>query len=448
MRSKEEMPFAIRFPSQRRSGTEMASCPDMDSISVVLAPLTWGFATLAALLSLAVLRTPGSMPLRRGCAAALLLGSLALLLACVDPRLLPVAGTAVLADGTTHDPRIYSAIALGLASLFVLLDAIRALELPPIRLVGALTPGFLCAALLASIAYYLGLRQPLGIYSLCIAGFGVGTALLAGMQLMSDAARTFAVAQALGTVLLAAGATLSAYGARAHSLRLTEGTAIDTLGQHIAFERADAPSKDERRLHVTLDDGKHRMSCVAVLYGKKTAASGRDSSSATELHAIAGGRFGAGPIVVPMALHETHAEPHQITWVKKGESIAAGDFMLRLTGFRMVPGDTIRMLADFAATRGGTTVTVSPGVYATPKGTRPFAATLAGFGPMTVAGIDADGGRVALMLPNHDPARVSRVAVIDVRLRPGLPLAWFGAAAALAMFLLGLRAPAPRPARG
>lgn len=423
----------------------MALCHRMDSISVALAPITWGLASLSGLLSLALLRSPGSLVVRRAQAAALLLASLALLLASADPRLLPVAGTALQSDGTTHDPRVYSAIALGLASLLSLLDPLRALRLPALRFVGALTPGFLCAALLASLAYYLGLRQPLGMYSLCIAGFGVGTALLVGMQLMSDRARTFAVAQALGTVLLAAGATLSAYGARAHSLRLAEGTALDTLGQHIAFERAESPARDVRRLHVTLDDGRHRMSCVAVLFGEKPAASGRDSAAAAELHAIPGGRFGAGPIVVPMALHETRGDTHPITWVKKGESIPAGDFTLRFTGFRMVPGDTIRMIADIAATRAGTTTIVSPGVYATSRGTRPFAATLAGFGPMTVAGVDADGGRVALMLPNRDPARVSRVGIFDVRLRPGLPLAWFGAAVALAMFLLGLRAPAPRP---
>jgi hypothetical protein len=86
-------------------------------------------------------------------------------------------------------------------------------------------------------------------------------------------------------------------------------------------------------------------------------------------------------------------------------------------------------------------------MYATKQGEIPFPVTLAGVGMMTVARVDADGGRVALLLPNADTGARQRLAMVDLRLRPGLPLAWFGGALAVLMALLAFGAPAPEARR-
>lgn len=119
-----------------------------------------------------------------------------------------------------------------------------------------------------------------------------------------------------------------------------------------------------------------------------------------------------------------------------------------LTGFRFVPGDTIRMYADLDVTTATGTERVSPGVYASSKGEIPFAAQATGFGPIALAGIDADRGRVGLMLPALSDAPVMRTASVDLRMRPALPVAWAGAVLALLAFVFSVLAPGTaRPRR-
>ena len=62
-------------------------------------------------------------------------------------------------------------------------------------------------------------------------------------------------------------------------------------------------------------------------------------------------------------------------------------------------------------------------------------------GPIAIAGIDADNGRVALMLAGSAP-KISHVALIDIRLRPALPVAWGAAVLAFVGLLLAFVLPA------
>ena len=129
----------------------------------------------------------------------------------------------------------------------------------------------------------------------------------------------------------------------------------------------------------------------------------------------------------------------------KREAIALGDARLTFVGFRMVPGDTFKVLADLRFEHGGRTETLSPGMLATQHGEVPFSVMLPGIGPTSVAGMDADHGRVALVLPNEGGV-TQRVALFELRLRPGLPLAWFGALVAVVLGLATIATALARPA--
>jgi hypothetical protein len=238
---------------------------------------------------------------------------------------------------------------------------------------------------------------------------------------------------ALGVGGFVAAGMLSLHGARTGGVDVAEGGAVDTLGRRLYLARVDSPSGTLRVLHV-------------VVYGKRDSLQLRPElrgAIGKDVLSVADARLFSGPIVVPIQLEERRSRAHEIQWLDRSKPLHAGNASIALTGFRFVKGDTIRMYADLDVTTPAGRQTVSPGVYATSHGETPFAAEARGFGPIAVAGIDADHGRVGIMLPKLSETNVTRVAVIGLRLRPALPLAWAAAAVALLAMAFGL---AVRPA--
>jgi hypothetical protein len=339
-------------------------------------------------------------------------------------------------DGSTDDPRVLSALLLGAAALLALLPAWRSLRLPMVGALSLALPGILLAGVIGSVTSFAAVRSPMALAAVTLGAFAAATALVLAVRARGGAHSGLAL-QAFATGLLVVAGTMSLHGARTGRLVLAERAAVDTLGQHLEFTGVDAPSSTLRGLHITLRGTRDTLQLRPQLRG----ALGKNVQSVADAHLV------SGPIVVPIALEERRPRAHDVQWADRTTPLAVGVASIRLAGFRFVKGDTIRMYADLDVTTPAGTERVSPGVYATGQGEIPFAAEARGLGPIAVAGIDADHGRVGLMLPQLSEANVSRAAALDMRLRPALPVAWAGAVLALLAFVFSLAARPGTPAR-
>jgi len=279
-----------------------------------------------------------------------------------------------------------------------------------------------------------------GLAGLAVAGFGIGTAFAVSLRGSRSRALALRAGQVLGTSLLVGGSLLSLHGARAERLQLPEGGAVDTLGYHLVFREALAPSPAVRRLRFALSSGRSSADLRPELVGTGATLVG---TGATGVRSRPDGGLFDGPVLVPVALRELRSNPHPVTWLRKGEPFDTPGGALTFVGFRQTKDASgLRILADIRVKRGDSTETVSPGMIASAGGSQPFAVTARGLGPIALARIDADGGRVAVLLSSQSRAATTKVALVALRLRPGLPLAWVGAALALVttLFALGGRA--------
>jgi hypothetical protein len=401
-----------------------------------LDPAIWTLFALAALALLA-----GADEKRRGLRLAgcglLMAGSLALLATLAVPALLPLRSAVVHPGGSSDDPRMLSALFAGIAALAALLPAWRSLRLPILGSVGAAIPGIALGGLMGAVAYFEGLHLPLGFVGIALGGFVMASAISLAFRAARQPGALAAMLLAFGLGAFVAAGMLTLHGARSGGVAIAEGAAVDTLGQRLYLARVDAPSPTLRVLHVVLYGRRDSLQLRPELRGAK----GRDVLSVADA-----GLF-SGPIVVPIQLEERRARAHDIQWVGRTTPLHDGDVTIALVGFRFVKGDTIRMFADLEVTTPAGKQAVSPGVFATQRGEVPFAAEARGLGQIAVAGIDADHGRVGLILPQLSDKNVERVATLDLRLRPALPFAWAGAALALLGFVLGLFSTGGTPRR-
>ena len=403
----------------------------MNALTDLAAPIIWTCSGLAALLFVTCTDDRRKAGRTLG-AFALLLGTTVLVLALAHPHLLPLRSAVVHRDGSTDDPRVLASLLVATAALLALVPSWNALRLNLMTSIGLLLPGIVLAGLAGAVASFAGLRQPMAIAGIALGALAGLTALALAVRTRSQGHAPLAL-QAFATSLLAVAAMLSLHGARLGAVAIPEGGAVDTLGQRMYFAGVEAPSPELRVLRVTLYRTGDSLAMRPELRGPKRS----------NVLSVADARLWSGPIVVPISLEERRAKAHDVQWADRTTPLRAGTASIRLAGFRFVKGDTIRMFADLDVTTPAGTERVSPGVFATAHGETPFAVMARGFGPIAIAGIDADHGRVGLILPQLSEANVSRVATLDLRLRPALPVAWGGAILALLAFVLGLVAPAP-----
>lgn len=410
----------------------------MNSIVELLNPILWGAAAIAAAFALFA-GAERNRESRLTAAALYALCAAGLLAAVAVASLLPPGALAVRPDGTTDDPRALSALALGAAALAGLAPALRALRLPPMGVLATLLPGLALAGLVTAVSYFIGLRAPLALATLVLGATVLGGGLSVFARVRWNGLGALALQLGAIGLLLVAG-SLSSNGARASLLQLGEGAAVDTLGQHVSLGAVEAPNDSLRRIEFVLASGKGTSRVWTELRGRAN----------TEMRATIGGGLFDGPLVVPMGLQETNPQAHGVVWMAKGDTVRSATSTVLFAGFRIVPGDTVKMFADLDVTTDGATERVSPGMYAMKQATTPFPARSAALGPVALGKIDADNGRVAVMLPApaEGAGRVQRTAIFDLHLRPVLPLAWVGAGLAVLFFLLGLAAPERETHRG
>lgn len=404
----------------------------MISFVDVLNPLLAGLAGLGAVAAFAFGQRP-KRDLRIVAGALLAMAALGLLASLAVPALLPPRALLVNADGSTGDPRVASVLALGAAVLVALAAAVRVLRLPAMGALGVLVPGLVVAGLVAAVSSFVGLRTPVALAAVVAGSVALGAAPAVFARARWSGPGTLALQAGATGLLLVAGA-LSLHGARATGLEFRAGAPIDTLGHRLALGPVQAPHDSLRRMEFTIVGRGGAAGVTASLAGR----------AGTENRSLAGGGLLGGPLVVPIGLEELPPRPHDVTWLARGDSARVGASTVTFVGFRILPGDTVRMLADLDVTTAGRTQRVSPGMAATSQGTTPFADEADGLGPIAIGKMDADNARVALMLPLPSASAVERIVTADVHLRPALPFAWLGGALVALCFALGLAAPGER----
>jgi hypothetical protein len=155
------------------------------------------------------------------------------------------------------------------------------------------------------------------------------------------------------------------------------------------------------------------------------------------------GRLFSGPVGVLHGIDRAASGQHPVVWLAKGDSVVVGAASLRFIKFRIEAGEPVRMYADLAVTHAGASSTVSPAVHASATGEEPIPVVVQGVGTILVAGMDADHGRVALLIPAAGERPSAGAARMTLALRPGLELGWLGLALG---FVALLRVPRPRMA--
>jgi hypothetical protein len=390
------------------------------------------FAAVAAGLA-ALLRFVPRVPALRRLADVLLLLAMAAALAAVAfaSAWHPEALAHAAASGPPRPP-VQALVACGLVSFAALLSLGSLAAMWPRRSGEAVRIGLagtLAALAVVSVAQFAKLEHGPTLTSLAVASLAAGASLWLLLRRPEAAgARTRALFVA-AVAVTAGAATLALSGAAASRVAFSEGESQALLGQQVTYRGSRAAARDARALDVVIASGPRQQALHPVL---RSTATGR-------LEGRAAAAPFSGPVVTPLALRELPASPHALRWLAKGDSLSVGGVVVRFERFRMDMGHGMRVYADLDVEHAGIHATFSPGMMATAEGEESFAVTIPGVGPVSVGKIDADHGRVGLVVPGAAPEPARTQVLLDVRLRPMLPLAWAAAALALLAFLASLR---------
>jgi hypothetical protein len=153
--------------------------------------------------------------------------------------------------------------------------------------------------------------------------------------------------------------------------------------------------------------------------------------SAPDANEIGTGSVLTGPALIVRDPSPATTVRHPVVWLAKGDSVAVGEASLKFMKFRIEDHDGIHMYADIAVMHGGRSTTVSPAVHASAQGEEPIPVAVQGVGSILIAGMDADHGRVALLVPGAGEKRLAPADRFTLVRRPGLELAWVGLGFAL-----------------
>ena len=379
------------------------------------------FAALAVILDLAA---------RRGASARLAPIAEWSLLVAAGLALASVAlprnwTTAVLHAPPLEDPRLTGSVAVAIAALLASFGLAPALAGGGTTTVSLVAGSAVGAALAGSAVAFLGLRGGLPVTAVALGGATLVPALLAIPRLARSAGRWRQALLAAGAALVAIGTALACCGARAGDVPVAKGAIVDTLGYMLAWQGESAVAGGRTAVAIEIASGRWHLAA------QPTIAAGGAAGAAHEPF----GHLFSGPVGILHGLDRSAAGQHPVVWLAKGDSVAVGDVSLRFIKFRIEAGTPVRMYADVAVTNAGKSSTVSPAVHASAQGEQPIPVRVEGVGSILVAGMDADNGRVALLVPGAGGKPSAAAARVTLALRPGLELGWIGLALGLVALL-------------
>ena len=352
--------------------------------------------------------------------------------------------TALAGQPASVQPEFYRSVSIplgiALALLMALAPALRWSRQQGLGWLDTVIPGLLLGAVALGAGLIAGMRAPAPLALLATTGIMLGVNALWMVRLFR---RGWAYGAGhlghVGVAIMVLGMVLAATLGRSQRVQLIEGVPAAALDYQLTYRGEAVDTRGEHILAIELRSPHRSLEMqprfAAMPRGdgvmRKPALANRGELYLAAIDTQAGGAPSAEPVLLD-----------------KGVESLQGEVGYTFMGFRMTSHQDMQVFADIQVRRGGDTQVVSPGLSAGPQGTRPLDAMIPDLGTLHVARIDADRGRVAVLLPGATtPAR----AVVELSTHPFVNMVWIGALIALiGSAMAGLRraaerVPAPRP---
>ena len=304
---------------------------------------------------------------------------------------------------------------------------------------GTLGPALALSAIATAVAAATGMRDA-GHLAL-VAMSGLALAMNAVMMV-----RLFRRGWAYGAGYLAhagiavmiLGMVLSASFGKTQRLQLSEGEPVAALGYTLTYQGQEADPDGRNVLRVL----KIRIEKPGVSIDARPRLI-RSPQGDGDIRKPALARRGE-LYLSPMEVQE-HAAPSEPVWLAKGVETVSGGVGYTFAGFRMDTQSALTVHADIAVREGARVTRVSPALQVTANSRQPVDADLGDGKTVSIASIDADQGRVAVVLP---ASRSHAVAFVDLSTKPFINLVWLGALmVVLGSIVAGVRRAAPQAPR-
>ncbi len=301
----------------------------------------------------------------------------------------------------------------------------------------------LAVALAAALA---GVRQPLPAALVFSAGFGLAAnAWVAVRGFRAGWKHGVAYTGHLGVTLLLIGVVASSNYGRSVQVQLPQGEERSALGMRLRFEGTRAEPDGKDRVAIAVSSQERRFEARPRLYWSEYNQGVMKN-----------------PHIERFALYDIYISPLEMVgnegqdralWLGKGETRTVGEWTYTFVDFDRQMGDVIRVAARLRARRqDGREVPVRPQIEVVGGGApNRIPDYLPGGGSVTIASVDAAGGRVALEVPGLGRPRQGNILAVEVSTKPLINLVWLGAVLALGSAFLSVARRwldlAPRAAR-
>jgi cytochrome c-type biogenesis protein CcmF len=325
----------------------------------------------------------------------------------------------------------YVSVPLGvvLVLLMALAPALRWSRQQGLSWVGTLAPGLIAGVVLPLIAVLAGLRDQTAMALTAISGLALGVNASMSARLLKRG-WTYGAGYLVhvGIAVMVLGMVISSVLGKTERLRLLPGRPVSSLGYTLTFQGTSTGARGERTLQVHVERGPWRFEARPVL-----VKAPRDEGLMRK-PAIDGWK---DLYLSPLELQpvQSHGEP---IWLAKGQEVTLGQAGVTFTGFRMTSHEDLVVYADLRVRKDGRIVEAAPGVRAAMSGSQPIPVEVPDLGQISLARIDADNKRVAVLLSGGLGA--GPAALVELSTKPMVNLVWIGALLALlGSGLAGLR---------
>ena len=323
--------------------------------------------------------------------------------------------------GLVVDDTLVLPIALAVLLVMTIVPVLRAGAVSGVNALPMLVVLGVSSLFAMAAAYVAGLRDPLWVALLSATGGMLGLNLwIASRVLRQGWARMAYVAQ-LGLVVAVAGLVVTALFSKTARVTLAQGETHEALGQRVTFTARTDEGARGATADLTLESGDGRTGMRPRIAALSRGAGIRYTPAVAWSRQL---------VVTPVDMVVRPPVASEAQWLLKDEPLTYAGTEYVFRGFRMQRnGDRFMALADLDVTREGRLMRVSPGLSASAAGSVPVAAEVPGLGTVSLARLDADHGRVAIVPPGAVAA--TPVVVVDVSTRPGMSTVWSGALIAL-----------------
>jgi cytochrome c biogenesis factor len=367
----------------------------------------------------------------------LLLGGL-VLVGTTAPLLTRLFGPPARVENTFYET-VTLPFGIALVLLMGVSPALRWFRQQGLGWLSALTPGVAGAALVAVPAYFAGLRQPGLLMVTAVSGLALGVNVVVAARLFRRGWMYGAgYLGHAGIAVMVLGMVFSTGLGKNERLQLVPGRPVRSLGYELTLQKVENGTRGDRTLAIEVKQGNWSFAARPQLLPAP------QSDGVMRKPAIDGRRE---IYLAPVDLQGAKPAAREPIWLERGQATEVAGAKVTFRSFRMESQPEFRVYADLEVEHAGTVATVAPAIAASPDGQKPIEAEAAGLGPVQLAHIDADHGRVAILAGSSDAG--GPVAVMDFSTKPFINLVWVGVVLTFTgTALAGIRRAAERqPAR-